>query len=129
MNEINLKRTIESDLEGAIARTTEALKDEGFGILTRIDFHSKMKEKLNKEIPSVVILGACNPTMAFEAYARNTDVTGLIPCNAVVRDLGNGKMSIELAKPSAMIGTLGDAELEAMACEADDRLARALMKI
>ncbi len=126
MNPINLKKTVTGDLEGVIARLTEALKGQGFGILTRIDFHAKMKEKLGKDLPPVVILGACNPALAFEAYTRAPDVTSLLPCNAVVREISPSNYSIELAKPSSMMEILGDQELTAMACEADERLMKAL---
>jgi uncharacterized protein (DUF302 family) len=126
MNPINLKKTVAGNLEGVIARLTEALKGQGFGILTRIDFHAKMKEKLGKDLPPVVILGACNPALAFEAYTRAPDVTSLLPCNAVVREIGPSQYSIELAKPSSMMEILGDQELTDMAGEADDRLLKAL---
>ncbi len=126
MNSINLKRTVTGDLEGVISRLTESLKVQGFGILTRIDFHAKMKEKLGHDMPPVVILGACNPALAFEAYSRTPDVTSLLPCNAVVRELASGRYSVELAKPSSMMEILGDADLTEMACEADARLEKAL---
>ncbi len=126
MNSINLKRTVTGDLEGVISRLTESLKVQGFGILTRIDFHAKMKEKLGQDMPPVVILGACNPALAFEAYSRTPDVTSLLPCNAVVRELASGRYSVELAKPSSMMEILGDADLTEMACEADARLEKAL---
>jgi len=126
MNPINLKKTVNGDLEGVIVRLTESLKVQGFGILTRIDFHSKMKEKLGKDLPPVVILGACNPALAYEAFTRTPDVTSLLPCNAVVREIGAGRYSIELAKPSSMMEILGDQALAQMACEADSRLEKAL---
>src|SRR5688572_25126797 len=110
-NSVCFKRQISGELDGVIERVTDALKAEGFGILTRIDFHSKIKEKLGKEIRPAVILGACNPQLAFEAYQRNTDVASLLPCNAVIRDVGDGRVSVELAKPSAMMQMLGDPEL------------------
>ena len=129
MNSINLKKTVSGDLEGVIAGLTEALKAQGFGILTRIDFHAKMKEKLGKDLPPVVILGACNPALAYEAYSRSPDVTSLLPCNAVVREVGAGRYSVELAKPSSMMEILGDRDLTQMACEADARLAKALESV
>ena len=123
---INLKKEISSPLEGAVERVTQALKLEGFGVLTRIDLHSKIKEKLGKDLRPVVILGACNPELAFEAYQKNSDVACLLPCNAVVRDLGEGRVSVELAKPSAMMEVLGDRGLVVLAKNADDRLMRVL---
>lgn len=128
-NSVNCKREISADVDGAVERVTAALKGEGFGVLTRIDFHAKIKEKLGKELKPVVILGACNPQLAYEAFQRNTDVASLLPCNAVVRDLGNGKVSVEFAKPSAMMEMLGDQALVALAKDADASLARVLEKV
>lgn len=129
MNEINYKKEIAGSMEEAIARIGEALKAEGFGILTRIDFHEKIKEKLGRDLPPTVILGACSPGLAFEAFQRNTDVASLLPCNVVVRELKGGKVSVEFAKPSAMMEILGDRQLAEMAKAADEQLARALGKI
>ena len=126
MNSINFKKTISGDVERAIEKVTTSLKGEGFGVLTRIDLHSKIKEKLGKDIQPIVILGACNPQLAFEAYQHNPDVASLLPCNAVIRDHGNGRVSIELAKPSSMMEILGDQQLVALAKNADDRLKRVL---
>ena len=123
---INFKREMQATVDEAIERITQAVKQEGFGILTRIDMHAKFKEKLGKEVPAVVILGACNPQLAFEAYTRATDVTSLLPCNAVVRDLGQGRVSVELAKPTALMEVLGDAALVELAQVADQKLKNAL---
>lgn len=129
INSINLKREITCDVEGAIERITGALKSEGFGVLTRIDLHSKIKEKLGKDLRPVVILGACNPQLAYEAYESNPDVASLLPCNAVVRDIGSGRVSIELAKPSSMMMILGDQKLVTLAKAADDILQKVLEKV
>lgn len=125
---INLKREISSTLDGAIERVVNALQSEGFGVLTRIDLHSKIKEKIGKELRPVVILGACNPQLAYEAYQHNPDVASLLPCNAVLREIEEGRVSVELAKPSSMMEMLEDQELVALAKDADARLQRALDK-
>lgn len=103
-NQINFKTELSGDFDGLIDRVTSALKGEGFGILTRIDMHTKIEEKIGKKLPKVVILGACNPTMAYEAYTANSDVASLLPCNVVVRDIGAGKVSIEIIKPTICAG-------------------------
>lgn len=126
---INFKREIPSTLDQAVERVTKALGVEGFGILTRIDMHLKIKEKTGKEIVPTVILGACNPNLAYEAYTANSDVASLLPCNAVVREIAPGKVSVELAAPSAMMRILGDAQLVALAQEADARIERALAAV
>ena len=122
MSSINLKKEISGPLDIAINQVTDALKAEGFGVLTRIDLHTKVKEKLGKDMLAVTILGACNPQLAFEAYSQNSDVASLLPCNAVLRDTGNSRISVELVKPSALMQFLGDEKLVTMALDADRRL-------
>ncbi|MFZ2524719.1 MAG: DUF302 domain-containing protein [Candidatus Ferrigenium altingense] len=126
MTTINFKREIADTIDHAIERITKALGAEGFGILTRIDMHSKIKEKTGKEIIPTVILGACNPMLAYEAYTANSDVASLLPCNAVIREIAPGRISVELAKPTAMMQILGDAGLTELAREADAKIERAL---
>ena len=99
--QVNYKTEISGTVETAVTKITDALLKEGFGVLTRIDLHTKIKDKLNKMISPTVILGACNPTLAYEAFNSNPDVASLLPCNAVVREIVPGLISIELAKPSA----------------------------
>jgi uncharacterized protein (DUF302 family) len=105
---------------------TTALKTAGFGVLTRIDMHTKIEEKIGKKIQKVVILGACNPTMAYEAYVANPDVASLLPCNAVVRDIGKDTTSVEFVKPSVMMQIIGDKNLQQLAIKADALLEEAL---
>ncbi len=123
---LNIKREVAATLDGAVARISDSLKTHGFGILTRVDLHTKIKEKIGKDIAPTVILGACNPSLAHEAYAVNTDVTALLPCNVVVRELGPHHMSIECVLPSSMMRALGDDGLIAMASQADALIQRAL---
>jgi uncharacterized protein (DUF302 family) len=123
---INFKREIEGTVDAAIDRVTKSLGAQGFGILTRIDMHTKIKEKTGKDIVPTVILGACNPNLAYEAYCANTDVASLLPCNAVIREVAPGRISVELAAPSGMMRILGDAKLTELAKEADARIETAL---
>jgi len=126
MSAINFKREIACTLDEGIERATKALAAEGFGVLTRIDMHSKIKEKTGKDIIPTVILGACNPNLAFEAYTADSDVASLLPCNAVVREIASGKISLEFIKPTAMMQVLGENNLVEMAKEADAKIERAL---
>ena len=123
------KASISADFNTVIDRLSVALQNRGFDVLTRIDMHSKIEEKIGKIIPKVVILGACNPTMAYESYIANPDVASLLPCNAVIRDLENGQVSVEIIKASAMMKILGDKNLEQPALKADSLLAEALRSI
>ncbi len=126
MNAINFKRQIDASLDQAIERATKALAAEGFGVLTRIDMHTKIKEKTGKDIVPTVILGACNPNLAFEAYSANSDVASLLPCNAVIREVSPGTISLEFAAPTGMMRILGDQQLTELAADADARVMRAL---
>lgn len=126
MSAISFKREISDTVDHAIERATKALAAEGFGILTRIDMHSKIKEKTGKDIIPTVILGACNPNLAYEAYTTNSDVASLLPCNAVIREVAPGKISLEFVAPTGMMRILGDQKLMDLAVEADTRIQRAL---
>jgi len=128
MPSINTKRELTDTVEGAIARITDTLKTEGFGILTRIDLHAKIKEKLGKDVAPTVILGACNPALADAAYAANTDVASLLPCNVVVREVRPGTVSVECALPSSLMRALGDSSLVTLAEQADGLIRRAVDK-
>jgi uncharacterized protein (DUF302 family) len=129
MATINIKRDIMDTVEGGVERVTKALAAEGFGVLTRIDMHTKIKDKTGKDILPTVILGACNPNLAYEAYTANTDVAGVLPCNVVVREVAPRHLSVECALPSAMMRILGDDGLTQLAVEADSRVARALQAV
>jgi uncharacterized protein (DUF302 family) len=126
---INFKREIATTFDQAIERATKALGAQGFGVLTRIDMHSKIKEKTGKDIIPTVILGACNPNLAYEAYTANSDVASLLPCNAVIREIAPGKVSVEFVKPTSMMTILGDAKLAELAREADTKIEQALANV
>ena len=126
MGQVSFKKEVTGELNQVVEKLTKLLAEQGFGILTRIDFHTKMKEKLGKDMAPVVILGACNPGLAYEAFQKNTDVAGLVPCNAVVRELAPGKFSVELTKPSLMMEIMGETEMADMAATADQKLLTAL---
>jgi len=126
MNTINFKREISDTIDNAVERSTKALAAEGFGILTRIDMHTKIKDKTGKEIIPTIILGACNPNLAYEAYTTNSDVACLLPCNAVIREIKPGVISLEFAKATAMMTILGNKNLVSLALEADQKIERAL---
>lgn len=129
METINMKKLVTGSMDEVIDRLTEALKAEGFGILTRIDCDQKIREKLGEEMRPVVILGACNPKLAFEAYKMNPDVTGLLPCNAVVREMEQGKASVELIKPTSMMEALKDKKLTELSKPADEILEKVLKSL
>jgi uncharacterized protein (DUF302 family) len=110
----------------AIERVSEALRAEGFGILTRIDLDRAFAEKLGVKFDRFAILGACNPPLAHRAMTRDREVGLLLPCNVTVEEAANGSV-VRMIDPRAMmgIGRFGEDEVvKAVAEEARTRLAR-----
>jgi uncharacterized protein (DUF302 family) len=106
----------------------EALKAEGFGVLTEIDVRQTLREKLGVEMEPYIILGACNPPLAHRALEQEPDIGLLLPCNVVVR--ADGKSSrVDVADPQAMLGIVGNDELNAIAEEAKRRLQRVVASL
>ena len=107
----------------AVQRVKDALKVEGFGVLSEIDVRKTMREKLGDEMESYIILGACNPPLAHRALEQELDIGLLLPCNVVVRAAGTGSR-VDVADPQAMLGIVGNEQLNAVADEAKQRLQR-----
>ena len=120
--------TLAIPYEEAVPRVKEALKAEGFGVLTEIDVRRTMCEKLGAEMEPYIILGACNPPLAHRALQQEQDIGLLLPCNVVVRSEGKGSR-VEVADPQAMLGIVGNEELNAVADEAKQRLLRAVASL
>lgn len=117
--------TLTAPYEEAIPRVKEALKAEGFGVLTEIDVRQTLREKLGVEMEPYLILGACNPPLAHRALEQEPEVGLLLPCNVVVRTQGEGSR-VEIADPQAMLGIVGNPQLDILAAEARQRLQRVM---
>ncbi len=113
------------DYEEAIVRVEAALGAEGFGVLTRIDVKETLKKKLDVDFRRYVILGACNPPLAHRALSADDDIGLLLPCNVVVAEMEGGA-EVAYARPEAMLALADVPELQSVAREAEERLARAL---
>ena len=96
----------------AVARTTEALKKEGFGIITQIDVKETLKVKIGVDFPAYQILGACNPSLAYEALKLENKVGAMLPCNVVVRDAGSGNTEVAAIDPVASMQAIDNPELK-----------------
>lgn len=112
----------------AIERVTEALKEEGFGVLTTIDVQQTMKQKLDVDVEPYTILGACNPKLAHRALESDPDIGLLLPCNVVVRQEGN-RSRVEIVDPIAMLTLVQNENVQAVAEEAAQRLHRVLDRV
>lgn len=126
---VSFKKELNEEFDYAIDRVSKALRSVGFGVLNRVDMHAKIEAGLGKKIPKLSILGTCNPGMAYEAYRTNTDTASLLACNAVVRDVGNGRVSVELIRPSAVMEILHDTKLDELSFKADGLMEEALRRI
>lgn len=111
-----------------VAKVKEALREQGFGVLTEIDVRATMQDKLGAEMEDYIILGACNPPLAHRALAADRSIGLLLPCNVVVR-AGQGETIVEAMDPQVMTQVAGEAALTDVAEEAAARLRAALARI
>jgi len=120
--------TLNIPYEEAILRVKEALKAEGFGVLTEIDVREILREKLGTEMEPYLILGACNPPLAHRALEQEPDIGLLLPCNVVVRSEGQ-RIRVDIADPESMLGMVGNEDLRSIAQEAKQRLQRVVASL
>jgi uncharacterized protein (DUF302 family) len=118
----------DADIEAVDARTRAALADKGFGILTEIDVKATMKKKLDVEMPSYRILGACNPKMAHEAIGIEPRVGAMLPCNVILREVDGG-VEVSAIDPVASMQAIDNADLHAVAGQVRDLLKKAVEAI
>ncbi len=128
MNETRygLRVDLSVPFETAVARATDALKTQGFGVLTTIDIAQTLKQKLNRDFRRYVILGACNPVLADKALHAELEIGLLLPCNVIVYERGDHGSTVAAMAPLPAMGMIGNPALEAVAAEADARLRAAL---
>ncbi|HVB77038.1 MAG TPA: DUF302 domain-containing protein [Candidatus Nitrosotalea sp.] len=115
---------LDRSLAQAEVEVRSALSAEGFGVLTEIDVEATMRDKLGLNVPAEKILGACNPRLAHAALQVEPGAAVLLPCNVVLRDVGEGVTEIRFMDAEAALGVIGNPELGPIAKEAGDRLRR-----
>ncbi len=101
--------------EDAIARTKAALSKHGFGVLTEIDVKATMKTKIDADIDDYVILGACNPRMAFEALKLEPRIGAMLPCNVILRSIDSGDVMVSAVDPGATMQAIDNESLRTLA--------------
>jgi len=116
--------TVSGDFDNAVTKVTEALKAEGFGVLTEIDVKATLKAKLDIDKRPYKILGACNPKLANQAIDAEPDIGLLLPCNVLVREAEDGTIVVGFMDPAAVLGLVGKEELNALGAEVRTKLER-----
>lgn len=127
-NRYGFGTTLQCSYEEAVSQVKEALKAEGFGVLTEIDVCQTLHEKVGVEMGPYLILGACNPGLAHRALEQEPEIGLLLPCNVVIRAVEQG-YRVEIADPETLLGVTGNEQLGAVAGEAKQHLQRVIVTL
>lgn len=119
-------KKIESSFEEAIQRATESLKTEGFGVLTEIRIHDKLKEKLGVDFHKYIILGACHPPSAYEALQHENKIGTMLPCNVIVQEVDDNVMEVAAINPVESMKAVENESLGDVAGKVKESLKRAI---
>lgn len=121
-----LSVSVSDSYEATREKAIEALKEEGFGVLTEIDVKATLKQKLDVDFRKYAILGACNPPLAHQALSAETDIGLLLPCNLIVYENEDGTSTVAAIDPVVQLGIVDRPELKEIAGQIRDRIARVL---
>lgn len=124
-----ITRKIDGDFDAVVARVKDALKTEGFGVLTEIDVAATLKTKIGKDFRPYRILGACNPHYAFEALGEEPHIGVMLPCNVIVQRFDNGEVEVSSIDPATAMRSVGNAGLEGVAGKVRDALSRVIENV
>lgn len=119
-------RTMDVPFREVVERARKALGVEGFGVLCEIDIHGKLKEKLGVDFRDYVILGACNPALAYEALQEEIGIGLLLPCNVVVYDDDDGRTVVSAVDAARMLSIVGNPNLSSAAERVNEKLRRVI---
>lgn len=125
----HFSKTMKLSFDATIAKVTEALKEEGFGILTEIDVQATLKKKLNVDYKQYKILGACNPSFAYEALRLEDKIGTMLPCNVIVQEQSDGMVEVSAIDPVASMGAIGNAELVIIAEQVQAKLKKVIASL
>ncbi|MCU4158190.1 DUF302 domain-containing protein [Carboxylicivirga sp. A043] len=123
-------KTVDGTFEEVTNKTKALLKEQGFGVITEIDMDAKLKEKLpDIDMKPYKILGVCNPSFAHKTLQIEENIGIFLPCKAIVKDIGNGKIEVVIVNPAALMGMLNKPELVTIANEVSEKFQNALKKL
>jgi uncharacterized protein (DUF302 family) len=128
-NNYGMRQQLQMSYTDAISAIKAALQEEGFGILTEIDVKETLKKKLDVEHKPYIILGACNPTLAYQGLQTEPELGLLLPCNVIVYDSGDGASTVSILDPMQMMSMADNPDLQPIADEATERLQRVLQQL
>jgi uncharacterized protein (DUF302 family) len=122
-------KTLDCAFDQAVSATRTALAEEGFGIITEVNVQATMKAKIGEDFRPYVILGACNPRMAFEALTLEDKVGVMLPCNVIVQDAGEGRAEVAMIDPAASMQAIDNPALKEKAAQVGEKLKAALARL
>ena len=118
----HFSKTLKTSFQDALERTKEALKKEGFGVMTEIDVKATLKEKLNVDFRAYHIIGACNPPLAYRALQAEDKIGLMLPCNVVVQELEPGSVEVAAFDPIVVMSAVGNPDLRSVGQEVQMKL-------
>ncbi|MDI3521116.1 MAG: hypothetical protein PWR04_1104 [Anaerophaga sp.] len=124
-----IETTLNTDFDSAVEKTKAALKEQGFGVLSEIDIHEKLKEKLDVDFRKYKILGACNPPYAYKALQQENKIGTMLPCNVIVQQLDDGKIGVAAVDPVASMMAVENDSLSPIAEEIRDLLEKVVKSV
>jgi uncharacterized protein (DUF302 family) len=129
MSDETLTRTLEVTYDEALAKVPEALKAEGFGVLTEIDVKATLEKKLGVDFRPYKILGACHPPSAHEALQQDLEAGVMLPCNVIVYEQDDGRVAVKAVDPTTTVASVGHAGLTDLAGRVKAMLARVIASL
>jgi uncharacterized protein (DUF302 family) len=120
---------VDASYDDAVSKVRDALKEEGFGILTEIDVKETLKKKLDKDFRKYIILGACNPPYAYRSLNADLDVGLLLPCNVIVYETDDKKAYVAAINPVSALEIIQNQELKDIAQEVSEKLKRVIKQL
>jgi uncharacterized protein (DUF302 family) len=124
-----ISKTLKTSFEQAVDQVTESLKAEGFGVLSEINIHEKLKEKLNIDFRRYRILGACNPAYAYKALQNEDKIGIMLPCNVIIQELGKDEIEVAAVDPVASMMAIENQNLAGIAGEIKEKLERVIASL